>query len=55
MINLKSLLLAGCAVMLGATSMAHAETAPKAATKLPFSEDQRAAMEDFVRNFILDI
>lgn len=35
--------------------MAHAETAPVAAKgKLPFAEDQRAAMEDFVRNFILD-
>lgn len=54
MTNLKSLLLAGCAVILGVTSVAHAESAPTKAAKLPFSEDQRAAMEDFVRNFILD-
>lgn len=55
MTNFKSLLLTGCAVLIGATSVAHAETSPAAAKgKLPFSEDQRAAMEDFVRNFILD-
>ena len=30
-----------------------AET-PNTTTKTPFSEDQRAALEDFVRNFILD-
>lgn len=53
MTNFKSLLLVGCAVLFGATSMAQAESAPKAG-KLPFNEDQRAAMEDFVRNFILD-
>lgn len=51
----KSLLLAGCAVLIGSTSVAQAETSPLAAKgKLPFSEDQRAAMEDFVRKFILD-
>lgn len=55
MTNFKSLLLTGCAILLGATSAVHAETAPAAKpAPLPFSEDQRAAMEDFVRNFILD-
>ena len=53
MTNFKSLLLAGCAVIIGATSAAHAETSSTAG-KLPFNEGQRAAMEDFVRNFILD-
>ena len=53
MIYLKSLFLAGCAVIFGATSFAHAEPSAQA-QKLPFREDQRAAMEDFVRNFILD-
>lgn len=48
MTNLKSLLLAGCAVVLGLTSVAHAETKPA------FSDDQRAAMQDIIRNFILD-
>ncbi|OFW90397.1 MAG: hypothetical protein A3B66_10020 [Alphaproteobacteria bacterium RIFCSPHIGHO2_02_FULL_46_13] len=48
MTHLKSLLLAGCAVVIGLTSVAHAETKP------PFSEDQRAAMQDIIRNFILD-
>jgi protein-disulfide isomerase len=46
--NLKSILLAGCAVVLGLTSVAHAETKPA------FSDDQRAAMQDVIRNFILD-
>jgi protein-disulfide isomerase len=53
--NLKSLLLAGCAVLIGATSVAHAETAPVTAKgKVALTEDQRVAMEDLVRNFILD-
>ncbi len=47
----KSLFLTLCATFIGFTSFANAE-AP--ASKLPFAEDQRAAMEDFVRNFILD-
>lgn len=55
----KSLLLTVCAVAIGftATPVRAAEPAAPAAApqaKLPFSEDQRAAMEDFVRNFILD-
>jgi len=51
---LRSLLLAGCAALIGLTSAAQAEPAKAPVSKLPFSEDQRAAMEDFVRNFILD-
>ena len=46
----KSLILTFCALTLGLSPVAsYAESA-----KLPFNEDQRAAMEDFVRNFILD-
>lgn len=54
MTHLKSLLLAGCAVVLGLTSVAHAETASKAATKSAFTDEQRAEMQDVIRNFILD-
>lgn len=54
MTHFKSLFLAGCAAFIGLTSAVQAEPAKAPAAKLPFSEDQRAAMEDFVRNFILD-
>ena len=65
----KSLLLTVCLLACGLSGLpARAETAatttvavaPAATTatpaksKLPFNEDQKAAMEDFVRNFILD-
>lgn len=53
MTSTKSLFLTLCAAFFGFTSMATAETSPSPA-KLPFPEEQRAAMEDFVRNFILD-
>lgn len=53
MTSTKSIFLTLCAALIGFTSVAQAETTPSA-TKLPFPEDQRAAMEDFVRNFILD-
>lgn len=48
----KSFLSLALATVIGFTSFAQAETT--APSKLPFNEDQRAAMEDFVRNFILD-
>lgn len=53
---IKSSILTACVVALGFIGgSAHAaEPAASSAGKLPFSEDQRAAMEDFVRNFILD-
>lgn len=53
MTNFKSLILTGCAVLLGATSLAHAETAPATKGKLPFSEDQRAAMEEIIHDYII--
>ncbi len=46
----KSLLCAFSILALSAPAYAESQTD----TKLPFNEDQRAAMEDFVRNFILD-
>ena len=54
MTNFKSFLLTGCVVLMGATSMAHAETTPAKAAALPFPESQRPAMEEFVKNYILD-
>lgn len=53
---IQSSILTGLALILGCVGSGGvfaADTAAPAA-KLPFSEDQRAAMEDFVRNFILD-
>ncbi|OIN85212.1 MAG: hypothetical protein AUJ12_10120 [Alphaproteobacteria bacterium CG1_02_46_17] len=39
----------------GVGSMAHAQSqTPASSSDLPFTESQRGAMEDFVRNFILD-
>lgn len=49
----KILLLTICTVLVGYPTLSQAET-PNTTTKTPFSEDQRAALEDFVRNFILD-
>lgn len=53
MTSTKSFFLTLCAAFLGFTSIANAET-PASPAKLPFPEEQRAAMEDFVRNFILN-
>jgi len=53
-ISTKTFLTAICASVIGLSSYAYAETTASSSPKLPFSEDQRAAMEDFVRNFILD-
>ncbi len=49
----KILLLTICTVLVAYPTLSQAET-PNTTTKTPFSEDQRAALEDFVRNFILD-
>lgn len=53
MVLSKSIFLTLCAATIGFTNLAHAEAVAPAA-KLPFPEEQRAAMEDFVRNFILN-
>ncbi len=57
----KTLLLTACAFAFGfstlpaqAAEQAAAEKPAAEKAKLPFDENQRAAMEDFVRNFILD-
>lgn len=53
MTHFKSLILTTCAVLMGGTSFAQAETTP-ATGSLPFSEAQRPAMEEFVKNYILE-
>lgn len=51
----KTLFLTCCAFVLGFASVAQAaDSKPAATPNLPFNEDQKAALEDFVRNFILD-
>lgn len=53
---IKSFVLTASVLVLGFFGGANAAepTPAPSSAKLPFSEDQRAAMEDFVRNFILD-
>lgn len=50
----KPIILTFCAMALGAFGFSVPSVKAAEPSKLPFSEDQRAAMEDFVRNFILD-